>query len=69
MLTISGANYAVVVQAFMDMGLDMDCILNLDGGGSTTLHARTEEGELKQYLCENPVERAVADAIAIVKKK
>jgi exopolysaccharide biosynthesis protein len=68
-LTISGANYAVVTQAFMDMGLEMDCVLNLDGGGSTTLHARTEEGKLEQYICETPVERAVADAIAIVKKK
>ena len=69
MLTISGANYAVVTQAFMDMQIDVDCILNLDGGGSTTLHALTEEGKLQQYICETPVEREVADAIAIVKKK
>lgn len=69
MLTISGANYAVVLQAFMDIGLEVDCILNLDGGGSTTLHTLTEEGKLKQFICETPVERQVADAIAIVKKK
>ena len=69
MLTISGANYAVVVQAFMDMGLDMECILNLDGGGSTTLHTLDENGKLKQFICETPIEREVADAIAIVKKK
>ena len=69
MLTISGANYAVVTQVFMDMGLEMDCVLNLDGGGSTTLHTLTEEGKLKQFICETPVEREVADAIAIVKKK
>jgi uncharacterized protein YigE (DUF2233 family) len=69
MLTISGANYAVVAQTFMDMGLEMDSVLNLDGGGSTTLHTLTEEGKLKQFICETPVEREVADAIAIVKKK
>ena len=68
-LTISGANYAVVVQAFMDMGLEMETVLNLDGGGSTTLHARTETGALEQFICETTVEREVADAIAIVKKK
>lgn len=69
MMTISGANYAVVTQVFMDLELEMECILNLDGGGSTTMHALTEEGKLEQFICETPIEREVADAIAIVKKK
>ena len=68
-LTMPSANYAFVTQIFMDMDMDVDCILNLDGGGSTTLHSLDENGQLKQYLCETPVERQVADAIAIVKKK
>ena len=69
MMTVSGANYAVVTQIFMDLELEMECILNLDGGGSTTMHALTEEGKLEQFICETPIEREVADAIAIVKKK
>ena len=68
-LTMPSANYAFVTQIYMDMDLDVECILNLDGGGSTTLHSLDENGQLKQYLCETPVERQVADAIAIVKKK
>lgn len=68
-LTIPSANYAVVTQAFMDLELDVINILNLDGGGSTTLHTRDENGKLQRFLCETPLEREVADAIAIVKKK
>lgn len=68
-LTIPSANYAVVVQAFMDLDLDVKDVLNLDGGGSTTLHTLNESGALKQFLCETPLEREVADSIAIVKKK
>lgn len=68
-LTIPSANYAVAVQAFMDLDLDVKDILNLDGGGSTTLHTLNDKGTLKQFLCETPLEREVADSIAIVKKK
>ena len=68
-LTIPSANYAFVTQIFMDMNLDIDCVLNLDGGGSTTLHSLNDSGVLTQLLCETPIEREVADAIAIVKKK
>ena len=67
-LTVPSANYAFVTQIFMDMDLDIDCVLNLDGGGSTTLHSLDENGSLKQFICETPIEREVADAIAIVKK-
>lgn len=69
LLSIPSANYAVAVQVFMDMDLDVDMILNLDGGGSTTLHTLNEEGNLVRFVCETPIEREVADAIAIVKKK
>ena len=68
-LTMPSANYAFVAQIFMDMEVDIDCVLNLDGGGSTTLHSLDENGDLTQYICETPIEREVADAIAIVKKK
>ena len=67
-LTVSSANYAFVAQIFMDMDVDIDCVLNLDGGGSTTLHSLDESGKLTQFICETPIEREVADAIAIVKK-
>lgn len=67
-LTVPSANYAFVAQIFMDMNVDIDCVLNLDGGGSTTLHSLDEDGNLMQYVCETPIEREVADAIAIVKK-
>jgi len=68
-LTVPSANYAFVTQILMDMDVDIDCVLNLDGGGSTTLHSLNENGVLTQLLCETPIEREVADAIAIVKKK
>lgn len=69
LLSIPSANYAVAVQMFMDMDLDVEMILNLDGGGSTTLHTLNESGKLVRFVCETPIEREVADAIAIVKKK
>ena len=69
MLTMPSANYAFIAQIFMDMEVDIDCVLNLDGGGSTTLHSLDENGVLRQFICETPIEREVADAIAIVKKK
>ncbi len=68
-LTMPSANYAFVAQIFMDMEIDVDCVLNLDGGGSTTLHSLNDSGVLTQLVCETPIEREVADAIAIVKKK
>ncbi len=69
LMTVEGANYAVVAQILMDMDIDVDTILNLDGGGSTTLHTKDEDGLLTQYMCETGVERQVADAVAIVIKK
>lgn len=68
-LAMGSANYAVVTQVMMDMNVDVQNILNLDGGGSTTLHTLKEDGELSRFVCETPMEREVADSIAIVKKK
>ena len=67
-LTMPSANYAFITQILMDMELNVDCVLNLDGGGSTTLHSLNNSGILSQMICETPIEREVADAIAIVKK-
>ena len=53
----------------MDMDLDMDIhtVLNLDGGGSTTLHTVNQKGELERRVCGNgALERPVADTIAFV---
>ncbi len=69
LLCMPNANYAVVTQVFMDMDLDVENVLNLDGGGSTTMHTLDESGKLTQFICETLVEREVADALAIVVKK
>ncbi len=69
-LTVVKSNYATIAQIMMDLDIDVEMILNLDGGGSTTLHTRDENGELKQFMCETgSAEREVADAVAIVIKK
>ena len=69
LLTVPGANYTLVTRIFMDMDMDVENILNLDGGGSTTAHAADENGKLVRLICKTEQEREVADAIAIVKKK
>jgi uncharacterized protein YigE (DUF2233 family) len=62
-------NYAGMIRVFMDLDLDIETVLNLDGGGSTTLHAVDEYGELSQYFCGNGAEeRPIMDCIAIIKK-
>lgn len=68
---VNKANYAAMLQVFMDLDLDVETVLNLDGGGSTTLHAVDEYGDLSQYFCGEGVdkERPIMDAIAIVAKK
>lgn len=60
-------NYAALVQVFMDLDMDIHTVLNLDGGGSTTLHAVDKKGELKRIICGNgALERPIADTIAFV---
>lgn len=59
-------SYAIAIRAFMDLELDVTTILNLDGGGSTTLYT-TGRGTLGYDICgDGLVPRKVADAIAIV---
>lgn len=67
---MDGINYAALVQVFMDLDMDIHTVLNLDGGGSTTLYALNKKGKLKQEVCgESPVERPIMDTIAIVAGK
>ena len=67
LLSVESANYAMMVQAFMDLDMDIVTILNLDGGGSTTMLAADSSGELQTVVCGNgKKQRPVADAWAIV---
>lgn len=67
---MDGINYAALVQVFMDLDMDIHTVLNLDGGGSTTLYALDKKGKLKQEVCgESPMERPIMDTIAIVTGK
>lgn len=68
-MTMDIANYAVINQVFMELDLDIDAVLNLDGGGSTTMYARDTEGKLTRLICETFNERKVADALAVVMRK
>lgn len=64
------ANYGALVQVFMDLDMDITTVLNLDGGGSSTLHALDEKGQLKRITCgQGALERPVMDTIAIVAGK
>lgn len=64
---MSEINYAALVQVFMDLDMDIHTVLNLDGGGSTTLHTVNQKGELERRVCGNgALERPIADTIAIV---
>lgn len=66
-VTIDNINFATLVQVFMDLDMDIRTVLNLDGGGSTTLYAQDKNGKLKRYACgESPMERPIADTIAFV---
>ena len=69
-LTMGDANYAVMLQVFMDLDMDIHTVLNLDGGGSTTLHAVNKRGDLSRLICgEGALERPIMDTIAFVKGK
>jgi len=69
-VTMDKINYAALVQVFMDLDMDIQTVLNLDGGGSTTLYALDMKGNLKQYACgESPLERPIMDTIAFVADK
>ena len=64
---MENANYGVLVQVFMDLDMDIHTVLNLDGGGSSTLHALDGKGQLKRIVCGNgALERPIMDTIAFV---
>ncbi len=66
-LTADNANYAMLVHALMDLDLDVQTVLNMDGGGSTTLYTEDRSGALELKISRTPDDpRRVADALAIV---
>ncbi len=67
--TSAGMTYADKVQFAMDLDLDCVNIFNLDGGGSTVMVRRDDQGQfvVKNSPCSDP-QRPVADAIFLVKK-
>lgn len=66
LLCMDKAYYGMAVRVFMDLNLDVYDILNLDGGGSTTLYTQNS-GVLERNICgQSPSERPVADVLAIV---
>ncbi len=66
-LTADNANYAMLIHALMDLDLEVQTVLNMDGGGSTTLYAEDSSGALQLKISRTPNEpRRVADALAIV---
>lgn len=65
----AGATYADIAVLFANLDLDVTDVLNLDGGGSTTVVTPAKTGEL--HVCNVPSEgelRPVADCIMIVQK-
>ncbi len=68
LVCVTNALYTDLAQVFMDLDLDFDRVLNLDGGGSSALYVEDADGGLTgEYVQAEP--RPVADALAIVTKK
>ena len=67
-MTIASA-FADMVKPLIDLGMDVKDMINLDGGGSTTLYVMNESGKLELIYQGEIPERKVIDAIAFVKKK
>jgi exopolysaccharide biosynthesis protein len=66
-----GATLADVAQVFMDLDVDVTNILNLDGGGSTTMvfensNYEIVRGSVQYGTTDNSVERPVSDIVAVV---
>lgn len=69
--TTVGATYADLLQVFLDLDVPMRSVLNLDGGHSTILMGRADNGEMK--ILNSPSSgllelRPVADILALVKR-
>lgn len=69
MVAVENATYSDVCHIFVDMGLDIVTVLNLDGGGSTAMYVPGTYYPQALILGEDGFfPRKVADAIAIVEK-
>ena len=66
-----GATYADLLQVFLDLDVSIRSVLNLDGGHSTILMGKEENGEMK--ILNSPSSglaelRPVADILTLIKK-
>ncbi len=69
MVAVADATYSDVCHIFVDMGLDIVTVLNLDGGGSTAMYVPGAYYPKALILGDDGFfPREVADAIAIVEK-
>lgn len=69
MVAVADATYSDVCHIFVDMGLDIVTVLNLDGGGSTAMYVPGTFYPKALILGDDGYfPREVADAIAIVEK-
>ncbi len=70
MVAVEDATYSDVCHIFVDMGLDIVTVLNLDGGGSTAMYVPGAYYPKALILGDDGFfAREVADAVAIVVKK
>lgn len=70
MVAVEDATYSDVCHIFVDMGLDILTVLNLDGGGSTAMYVPGTYYPKALILGEDGLlPREVADAVAIVVKQ
>ncbi len=59
--------YEMVIRAFTDLNMGVKTILNMDGGGSTTLYTTDSNWQISYDICGDGLfPRKIADAIAIV---
>lgn len=66
-LCLETCNYDMAVRAFTDLNMGVKTILNLDGGGSTTLYTGDVRWQTGYDICgDGWWPRDIADAIAIV---
>ena len=70
MVAVANATYSDLCHIFVDMGLDITTVLNLDGGGSTAMYVPGAYYPKALILGEDGIlPRKVADAVAIVAKQ
>ena len=70
MVAVADATYSDVCHIFVDMGLEITTVLNLDGGGSTAMYVPGAYYPKALILGDDGFfPREVADAVAIVEKQ